>query len=399
VLAEKVYKHSETKENEDKRKLWYEHNALGIKKPVIFCDPENGWNEIITEDLLQCKGSLARRWEIILLKEIFYGDKMRDDKSIEHYFDIGYTYEIKDWLDKEIIHGGKDGGSYVWEAQVKSFSDLNKIKEPEITVDYKTTLEAYALASEVFSDLLIPRLKGLWWWSFGLTYDLVRLVGLKDMMIYFYDQPVLIHKIMEKIRDGNMKKLDFLENNKLLTLNNDGQYVGSGGLGYSNEIPKRESLFREVKTQDLWGFTESQETVYVSPLMFEEFVFRYQLPILERFGLNCYGCCEPLDKRWLIIKKVPNLRRVSVSAWADVRKMSDYLEDKYIFSYKPAPSDLAVSEIDKEYIRKKIANFLDVTKGCVTEIIMKDNHTIGNNPKNVINWVKIVREEIDKRYG
>ena len=57
-------------------------------------------------------------------------------------------------------------------------------------------------------------------------------------------------------------------------------------------------LHGHVRTRDMWGFGESQETVGVSPAMFGEFIFPYQLPLLERFGLNCYGCCEPLDKRW-----------------------------------------------------------------------------------------------------
>ena len=34
-------------------------------------------------------------------------------------------------------------------------------------------------------------------------------------------------------------------------------------------------------------------------------------------------------------------------------------------------------------------------RGCVVEIIMKDNNTIGNNPQNVIRWSKIAREEAE----
>ena len=129
--------------------------------------------------------------------------------------------------------------------------------------------------------------------------------------------------------------------------------------------------------------------------MFEEFVFQYQLPFLKRFGLNCYGCCEPIDKRWHIVKKAPNLRRVSVSAWADPAKMAEFLTNKYIYSYKPNPADLAVDEIDNDLIRKKIRNILEITRGCILEIIMKDNHTLGKNPNNIINWTKIAREEIN----
>jgi hypothetical protein len=32
----------------------------------------------------------------------------------------------------------------------------------------------------------------------------------------------------------------------------------------------------------------------------------------------------------------------------------------------------------------------------VVEIIMKDNHTIGHNPENVVRFCRIAREEIEK---
>ena len=134
-------------------------------------------------------------------------------------------------------------------------------------------------------------------------------------------------------------------------------------------------------------------------MSYEEFVFPYQLPILKRFGLNCYGCCEPLDKRWHIIKNIPNLRRVSVSPWSDLEKMAENLEDKYVYSMKPIPTPLAAAVLDEGFVRKKIREALEITKGCVVEVIMKDNNTIGKNPENVINWVRIVREEINKVYS
>ena len=72
------------------------------------------------------------------------------------------------------------------------------------------------------------------------------------------------------------------------------------------------------------------------------------------------------------------------------------LGDNYIYSMKPNPADLAVPKINEDKIRKDMKGYLDITKDCVLEIIMKDNHTIGKNPNNVVNWVRIVREEIEK---
>ena len=36
------------------------------------------------------------------------------------------------------------------------------------------------------------------------------------------------------------------------------------------------------------------------------------------------------------------------------------------------------------------------TRGCRVEVIMKDNHTIRNDPQRVIRWVRIAREEAER---
>jgi len=397
-LAEKVASLASRKSEEEKRELWYKHNSLISERPLILTDLENGWNEVITEDVITCKGELARRWEVILRKEIFWGESICDDRPIEAVFEIGYTHTDSEWGVEEKFHGGQDGSSYVWEPIINNIEEIDKIQVPKIEVDYKTTLETFSLANEVLGDILRVKMRGLNWHSPHITWDMARLVGLKNMLLYMYDKPKLLHNIMKKLIEGNMAKLDFLEENNLLTLNNDNSYVGSGGIGYTRELPKRNLEGSSVKTQDLWLHTESQETTCVSPKMFEKFIFQYQLPLHQRFGLNCYGCCEPVDNRWHIIKNIPNLRRVSISAWADQKKMSEYLEDKYIYSRKPNPADLAIPKMDEDYVRKGIRETLEITKGCVVELVMKDNHSIGNNPYNIINWVKIAREEIDKIY-
>jgi hypothetical protein len=146
----------------------------------------------------------------------------------------------------------------------------------------------------------------------------------------------------------------------------------------------------------MWGFAESQETVGVSPEMFEEFIFPYQKPILDRFGLNCYGCCEPIDPRWAVVRNFPRLRRVSASPWADREKMKELLGKDYIMSLKPLPTPLAASVLDEEEIRSDIRSDLTRTRGCCVELIMKDNNTIGGNPENVKTWCRIAREESDR---
>jgi hypothetical protein len=332
-----------------------------------------------------------------LRKEIFWGTQMRDDYTIQPCFNVFHVHAggIEEWGLKEQITSGGDGGSYHWESPIKTMDDLHKLHFPTVLVDKLATDHILELANETFGDLLTVRLHTNWWWTLGMTMRVAFLRGLAQMMYDMVDNPGLLHGIMAFMRDGTLALLDALERDGLLSLNSDGTYVGSGGLGWSRALPAAD-FAGKVRTIDMWGFAESQETVGVSPRMFAEFVFPYQLPILERFGLNCYGCCEPLDARWHIVEKTPRLRRVSVSAWANVEKMAEKLGDRYIFSWKPSPADLAMPTIDEDRLREGLRRTFQLTRNCRVEVIMKDNHTIGNNPQNVIRWCQIAREEAER---
>ena len=82
---------------QEKRALWYRHNALEPARPLILCYPENSWHEIITPDQFECMGELARRWEMALRREIFSGVEMCDDRVIEPYFIVPHIYTETDW--------------------------------------------------------------------------------------------------------------------------------------------------------------------------------------------------------------------------------------------------------------------------------------------------------------
>lgn len=379
----------------EKRLLWKQHNALQPTRPLVFCDPELGWGEIVREAALQCQNPLARQVEQYLRMLVFWGTDMLDDRPIDPYLALPCFAEPPFWGLKEIKHGGEDGGSYVWESPVKSEEDLQKLHPPLIQVDFDGHQKLVEQLNAVFGDLLPVQPRYHWWWTLGLTDTLAHLRGLEQIMYDMTDRPKLIHSLMSLLRDGTLAMLDELEAKDLLSPNYDTTYVGSGGFGLIDDLPLSD-FSGQVRTCDMWGFAESQETVGISPRMFEEFIFPYQLPILERFGLNCYGCCEPLDKRWNIVKEFPRLRRVSVSPWANRARMAANLEDRYIYSLKPKPADLAMEYFDEVRIRAEIREDLVITRGCRLEVIMKDVTTLRHDPQRATRWVQIVREEAEQ---
>lgn len=402
-LAISVKEIAEKDDQKEKIAFWFDHNMLKKVRPVIFCDPENGWNEIITEKQIRCKSKIGKVWEMNLRKEIFWGEEMGDDRPVVDIFNVAITAEPDNWgVEAVYEHGQTKGqshqsGSYVWDPPIKDYDkDLDKLKLKDPEIDWKVTNATHEIAKEIFGNILEVRLKGTWWWTLGLTLTSVTLRGLENMLFDFYQYPDGLKELLSIISKGFIKKLDYLEKHNLLSLNNDNTYVGSGGIGHTDELPQKDFDGEHIRTVDLWGFMDSQETTNVSPEMYEEFLFPNEVPILNRFGLNCYGCCEPLHSRWHVVKKHNNIRRVSCSPWVDVEKMAEYLGDKYIFSRKPNPAVLSVKDVDWKEIRKELREFYQRTKGCRVEVIMKDNHTLGNRPENIIKWSKIAQEEAIK---
>jgi hypothetical protein len=391
---------------QEKRQLWLDHNALRPTRPVVFSDPETSWQEIIPPRALVCSGPIARAWEFHLRREIFWGAEMKDDRVVIPYFDIAHVHDEPDWgVAEQLIDtigldpDGDDRTAYTWDAPIQTEADWDQVHTPVVRIDFAATQRLVELASDLFGDLLPARQKTQWWWSVGMTRVLINLRGLEQFMFDLADHPAFVHRMMATLRDGTLAAIDALEQAGLLSLNCDGTYVGSGGYGWSDELPAPD-FEGYVRTRDLWGFAESQETVSVSPRMFAALIYPYQLPILEKFGLNCYGCCEPLDKRWRIVQQIPRLRRVSVSPWSDRRFMAEVLGDRYIFSMKPNPAILAEDGFDEARVRAELRQEIDtirsVSPQCHLEIIMKDVTTMRHDPRRVTRWVAIALEEAQR---
>jgi hypothetical protein len=190
-----------------------------------------------------------------------------------------------------------------------------------------------------------------------------------------------------------------LQKEKVLTRNDKNNLIGSGGCGYVSGMPHQSKIDKGyVNLNQMWGLSESQETVGVSPQMFGEFIWPYQKPLMEYFGLTYYGCCEPVEDRFEYVKNSDNLRALSVSPWSNIDKCVELYADNYVMYRKPNPSLICVG-FEEEQIRKDLASTLNKTKGLNIAFVLKDTHTISNEPERFNRWVKIVREEIDKVYA
>jgi len=134
----------------------------------------------------------------------------------------------------------------------------------------------------------------------------------------------------------------------------------------------------------------------VSPAMFDEYEINYSMPIFERFGLVYYGCCDPLDGKMQEVRKIKNLRKVSMSPWVNRERGAYEIGKDYVYSCKPNPAYLASIQFDENLIKNDLMEIKEICRknGCPLEIILKDISTVNNDPSRLWKWAKIAMETV-----
>ncbi len=390
--------------NAERRAAWYAHDAgEPAARPMVLTEVfgVRDAHPPISDADYHCRDEWARRVERSLVLQIYQFDVLKDDHVIEPWMQTNWKVKVSDYGVQPIVHQSDADvtmGARNWEPPIKDIeADFHLLHPRTYSVDRDATADEVERLEEVFNGIMPTRIRGKFWWTTGLTIQAIDLIGLENLMLFMYDDPEGLHRIMGFLRDDHLAYAQWLEGQGLLTPDNENDYLGSGSIGYTRDLPA--SDYRKgdpVRLKDLWVLSESQETVGVGPELFEEFIFPYQLSIVERFGKCYYGCCEPVNNRWHILKRLPNLARVSVSPWANEDFMAEACGSRCVYSRKPSPTQISTGRFDEAAIRADLRRTLEATSrhGCRTEIIMKDVHTLHDEPDRLARWVQLAREEI-----
>lgn len=406
-LAEKCAKIAAHPAMEKKRNLWYDHNDLKKTRPLILVESlvHSLKKEVFPENILECREEWARGIEDSLRCTIWHHEFVKDDSPICPDWNMGWSVAMSGYgVDMKMQHDTDSKGGnlgYHWEPPIKDIAtDFEKLKLREFSVDREKTLQWKSFMENVLGGIMPVKIRGGFYWTMGLTQAAIFLIGLENLMLYMYDQPDELHRLMAFLRDDHLNLIEFLEKENLYSLNNGHDYIGSGSRGFTRDLPGAGFKTGDVvRPKNLWVLSESQETVGISPDMFAEFILPYQKSITDKFGLVYYGCCEPVHNRWEHLKTIQNLRSVSVSPWADEEFMGRELAGKYVYSRKPNPTLLSTGNFDVQAVRDDIRKTLESARDCNIEFVMKDLHTTSGHPERMAQWVSITREEIEKFCG
>ena len=208
-------------------------------------------------------------------------------------------------------------------------------------------------------------------------------------------RPDMVHAAYDRMVQAWMVELDQFVEMNLLSLDCRNIRVGSGGYGYTSELPGEDYDPDWVKPHNMWGCSNAQIFSEVSPEMHWDFALEHDIPWLERWGLSYYGCCEPLHKKMHLLRKIPNLRKISSSPWIDVAAMLGEVGTENAVSFKPNPAKFTTATFNENEARRELEEVIEAGEGAAhIEFIMKDISTVKYTPQNLWRWAEIAMEAV-----
>jgi hypothetical protein len=389
---------------QQRKAMWSRMNSLQETKPMVWmCDI--CWNEMeVDQELtLQTSSTFCQRIETELRAILYRWKHMPCDMVVEPIVYAPLVFSNSGFgitVQENILTTDKDNEvvSHQFHIQIRTEEDIEKIQMPRIAYHAKPSAENYQAYREIFDGILSVEKRGATGFWFSLWDEIITWTGVQEGLVDLALRPDYIHKLVDRLITASLHALDQYEELNLLALNSANIRIGSGAYGYTDELPQPDYTPDHVRTKDLWGCAADQILGDVSPKMHEEFALQYDRRWLERFGLTHYGCCEPLHKKIDMLRSIPNLRRISMSPWADLEKAAEQVHGDYVLSIKPSPAILARDVWHPDLAREELEAKLKIAKAhhCQAELIMKDISTVRYEPQRLWEWAKIASEVAQK---
>jgi hypothetical protein len=396
-LARRLAEIARDPAQDEKLELWRRLNALDPVRPMVLLINDT-WHETGDQIECKCEGNLARDHENLLRKKIYQAEHMNDDTVVLPEIELPLVIHTSEYgIESDTTDPDHVFGARRYNTVLDSDADPAMIPDPEVRFDEAATAEQYEMFCDLYSGILPVVKKGHTQFWFAIMDQFIQWRGLEKTFYDMIDRPKWVHAWMDRMTRFNLVILEKLEKINGLSLNNTAERCGSGGIGATDLLPAADFDGTHVRSKDMWGHATTQIFAEVSPAMHEEFALQYEQRWLDRFGLSNYGCCEPLDRKVDIIRKyIRNMRRLSMSPWADVARGAEAIGKDFIFSWKPNPAILASETWDPGHVRAYTRDALEKTRGCVVEILMKDLHTVRGEPKRMWEWCNIAKEEAER---
>lgn len=391
-LAARVAELAALPVQEQKRALWRKLNARRPARPMVMIN-QVCWNEMnIGDELnLRCVDAECRDYEQYLRRILFQWRHFPVDMVVEPFIRVpkaientGYGIHVQEETAVSDPTNAVVGHKFI--NQFQTDEDVLKIRMPRPSHNQTETERRLAVAHELFDGRLTVRPSGVD--PYLALWDPISCwMGVEGALYAIVDRPDFMHRLVGRLTEAHLCLLDQLEEQGWLC---EPQTLIHCTGAYTDELPAPGYNPQKPRAKDLWMFGLAQMFSTVSPAMFKEFEVDYTSRICARFGLVYYGCCDPLDRKMNEVRMLPNVRKISMSPWANEERGAAEIRGDFVYSRKPSPALLAATTFDPARVRADLLATRQVCEkhGCPLEFIMKDISTLCYQPERLFQWAQ-----------
>ena len=369
---------------------WRRLNGLKPTRPMVRLD-QLPWHELDwgAAQMVNREPGLLRNIEGRLRRTLYKWDRFQADMVVLPEFAIGKTARNGDhWRPAAEVE--RIGISQHYSAKLETLEEVQALQTPVIEVDPEGDRRRLEQVSELLDGILPVRLVGEVRHS-GLWDMITTWISPERMLYDLIDRPDYVNALIRKFVEMENGILDQYEQLGLLEAAPEEVHCGGA---FCDELPAPGYDGKKARAKDTWTFSMAQMFSEVSPEMQDEFDITPLKPLLERYGLVYYGCCEPLHNKIGIVRKIKNVRKISVSPWANKEIAAANIHGDYVFSAKPNPAYVAMGAFDADLVRKDLEETVAICRRHNTpcELILKDVSTVCNDPTRLSQWEKIAMD-------
>jgi len=394
-LAGKYQQFANSDENIEKIALHKGVNDRKMIRPIVLINefPVHEFNAEGEMDL-HCENDSMKEIEYFFRLQLYRKKHFNEDTHIQQFYPImkqgyfGYMEGLS--IDEDLIRGPGYIAAHMYHDVLSTEEDLEKMHWVPGHYDREGTMKKYDFVADVIGDILPVKVQGH---QMGLglcMWDhIAQLRGVENLLTDLTDRPEFMHKIARKLTDGYIKTLEDGFKNNMYAVEVPDMHCTAN---YTNDLKPVEN-YDHIKPENIWGRGAAQIFGFVSPQMHYEFDIKYQLEALKDFGLVYYGCCEGLDNKLELFEEMHNLRKVSITPWANIDVAAEKCNTKYVMSIKPNPANAGPS-FNEVTVRKELNEFISAAKknNCSFELVLKDISTICYKPQNLTRWAEIAMQ-------
>ncbi|MBN1943735.1 MAG: hypothetical protein JW849_10625 [Phycisphaerae bacterium] len=391
-LAERVMQIAQSEEMPAILQRWKDVNELRKPdRPPVWCKPVGCWSELLPEESLECTEPWLRNIEIGFRQILIKAD-IGDDSPVYPWFAVPAVVEVtppNTWgVAIRHVSSAEKGGAWAYDPPLKTPEDLDKLAMPKYTFHRRASLLALEKHHDLLGDILPVKLK------FGPSFDSATLGtaaadlrGLTEMMMDLILQPDAMHRLMKHMLRARLNLLDEYEAfREDLCRNNDQPMLLSDDFGPAEPA---------VSLKNCWCAGNSQEFDQISPDMFEEFCLQYQMPIFERFGRVCYGCCEDLSKKIDMVMKIKNLRIFVASAWTGLDVPLEHINGDYCIMWRQKASDVVMPH-STDALKEDLELGAKKLKGRFYQVVLRELQTLAGHGDRLKVWTRLAKEAVSR---